>query len=155
MYRNRKKWPLALGPTILQHHRCDRPEPSPTIKPRANAHSCYALISPLNLFKNPLQLLSLLAIHHPHMRNSPREMTIKIPNLLIVNCIRMFQCQLIPIQGVFSRVLKARNIMRGDAGIIIVLTRFPGLFIKNARFFSTMLEFSARALHTELDDRVV
>ena len=56
-------------------------EPSAIIEPRANAHSCYALNFPRNLFKNPLQLLSLLAIHHPHMRNPPCEMTMEIRNI--------------------------------------------------------------------------
>jgi hypothetical protein len=45
--------------------------------------------------------------------------------------------------------------MRGDAGIVIIRARRPGLLIKDTRVFNAMLKFGTRACYTELDDGVV
>ena len=48
---------------------------------------------------------------------------IEFLDTLIVDYVRMFQCHLIPTQGLFGSPLKAGDIMGGDAGVIIILAR--------------------------------
>ena len=52
------------------------------------------------------------------------------------------------------RVLKLRDIMGSDAGVVIARVRLPGLLVKDTRIFNAMLEFSTRAVNAELDDGV-
>ncbi|MCK7580554.1 MAG: hypothetical protein MZV65_36200, partial [Chromatiales bacterium] len=63
----------------------------------------------------------------------------------ILDRVGMVQCNLIPTQGLLWVFLKARHIMGGNAGVIIVLASPPGLLIKAARIFHAILEFGTRA----------
>ncbi|CAG0960786.1 hypothetical protein ANAEL_00614 [Anaerolineales bacterium] len=80
---------------------------------------------------------------------------IKISDPVIVDRFRMFQGDLIPAQGFFGTLLKAGDIMRGDAGFVIIGASLPCLLIQRAGFFGVMFEFSATSLNAELDDGVV
>lgn len=55
---------------------------------------------------------------------------IEIPHPLILDRIRMFQRRLIPEQSLYGSFSKTGNIMRRNAGIIIIRARLPGLKVK-------------------------
>ncbi len=78
----------------------------------------------------------------------------KFADPIIIDRIGMLKSGLIPAECILRTVLKAGNIMRGDAGFIIVSMRLPGLLIQPAGIFKAALEFGARALKAELDDGV-
>ena len=63
--------------------------------------------------------------------------------------------ELVPAEGLFRCRLKARHIVRGDTGFVVIGGRFPGLLIQTLRFSGQTFEFGLRAVETESDDGIV
>lgn len=57
-------------------------------------------------------------------------------------------------QGFFGSLLEAGDIMRSDAGIVIIHSRIPCLEVKLVCILQTMLEFGAGAFHAEFNNGV-
>ena len=62
----------------------------------------------------------LIAEHLVRMSQIYIKRGVKILDALILDLIRVLQCELIPAQGFLRRLLKAGYIMGGDAGFIVI-----------------------------------
>lgn len=83
------------------------------------------------------------------------ERRIEALNALVVYRLGMRQGFLVPMKGSFGRLLKASDVMGGDASLIVVTRCLPGLLEELAGIVSTPLEFGAVALQNEFDHWIV